>query len=103
MIVFLRTLRLFVRRRLWDDLTSTFNDQRFLSIHPMDEKSAMLKKDGQDFRKVSCNCWHAPERIQDCMKMGVDIQVLSTIPALFSYWAKDNEGLQLSQFFCCIL
>jgi aminocarboxymuconate-semialdehyde decarboxylase len=28
----------------------------------------------------------------------VDVQVLSTIPVLFSYWAKDDEGLMLSRF-----
>jgi aminocarboxymuconate-semialdehyde decarboxylase len=58
----------------------------------------MLKKDGAAFRKVDCNCWNHHKRIQECDSDNVDVQVLSTIPVLFSYWAKDNEGLILSMF-----
>ena len=64
----------------------------------INEQSAMLKKDGAAFRKVDCNCWNHHKRIQECDSDNVDVQVLSTIPVLFSYWAKDNEGLILSMF-----
>ena len=64
----------------------------------IDDQSAMLKKDGVAFRKVDCNCWNHQKRIQECDSTSVDVQVLSTIPALFSYWAKDDEGLALSRF-----
>jgi len=81
-----------------NELTTTFSDPRFLQLDKLDEQNAILKKDQQSFRKVGCNCWHAPERITDCNKTGVDMQVLSTIPVLFSYWAGDAECLKLSQF-----
>ena len=64
----------------------------------IDDQSAMLKKDGAAFRKVDCNCWNHQKRIQECDSTSVDVQVLSTIPVLFSYWAKDDEGLTLSKF-----
>ena len=81
-----------------NEIISSFSDERFLSINFIDDNNAMLIKDNQDFRKISCNCWHPQERILECSTTHVDIQVLSTIPALFSYWAKDSEALQLSKF-----
>ncbi len=81
-----------------NEVTNTFSDPRFLRMDPIDDKSAMLKKDGAAFRKVDCNCWNHKKRIQECDSTSVDVQVLSTIPVLFSYWAKDDEGLTLSKF-----
>ena len=81
-----------------NELTETFSDPRFMQLDKLDERNAMLIKDQQPFRKVGCNCWHAPERIRDCNKTDVDMQVLSTVPVLFSYWAGDAECLKLSQF-----
>jgi len=81
-----------------NDLTNSFSDPRFLRMDIIDNQSAMLKKDGVAFRKVDCNCWNHQKRIQECDSTSVDMQVLSTIPVLFSYWAKDDEGLMLSRF-----
>ena len=67
-------------------------------MDPIDDQSSMLKKGGAAFRKVDCNCWNHKKRIQECDSTSVDVQVLSTIPVLFSYWAKDDEGLTLSKF-----
>ena len=81
-----------------NDVTGQFIDSRFLKIDPIDETSAMLKKDGKSFRKVDCNCWNHQARINDCDDTKVNMQVLSTLPVLFSYWAQDDECLALSQF-----
>ena len=81
-----------------NEVTGKFSDSRFLRINPIDSKSIMLNKDGKEFRKVNCNCWDHKVRIKECDNTKVNIQVLSTIPVLFSYWAKDDEGLTLAQF-----
>ena len=81
-----------------NEITDTFADPRFLRMDSIDSTTAMLRKDEKTFRQVDCNCWSHHARIQDCNNTSVDLQVLSTIPVLFSYWAKTDECLTLSQF-----
>lgn len=58
----------------------------------------MLKDDGTFFREIEENCWSADARLSDCDKHGVSLQVLSTVPVLFSYWTKPDDGADLSKF-----
>jgi aminocarboxymuconate-semialdehyde decarboxylase len=51
------------------------------------------------FREVESNCWEPKDRLMDMSDTGVDIQVLSTIPVLFNYWAQPAHGLETSRFF----
>ena len=81
-----------------NEITQHFSDPRFLKLNFLNNHSAMLKKDGKSFRKINCNCWDYTVRIKECDNTQVDVQVLSTIPVLFSYWAKDDECLSLSKF-----
>lgn len=43
--------------------------------------------DGTFFRDVSSALWDDTERLADMDRMGIDVQVLSTVPIMFSYWA----------------
>ena len=58
----------------------------------------MVKDDGHFFREVEDNCWSAEKRIEECDGFGVNVQVLSTVPVMFSYWAKPADGADVSQF-----
>jgi len=60
-------------------------------------KAKMYKGD-RFFREVEDNCYRAEPRIKDCDETGVDVQVLSTVPVMFSYWAKPQDTLELAIF-----
>jgi aminocarboxymuconate-semialdehyde decarboxylase len=58
----------------------------------------MIRDDGRFFREIGDNCWSAEKRMEECNNHHVNVQVLSTVPAMFSYWAKPNDCLEISQF-----
>jgi aminocarboxymuconate-semialdehyde decarboxylase len=58
----------------------------------------MLKDDGHFFREIEDNCWSPARRIEESAAFGVDVQVLSTVPVMFSYWSKPQDGAEVSEF-----
>ena len=58
----------------------------------------MVDDSGKFFRKIDANCFRAKERLDDCEKHQVNVQVLSTVPVMFSYWTKPSDGEYVSQF-----
>jgi aminocarboxymuconate-semialdehyde decarboxylase len=49
------------------------------------------------FREISDNVWEPQRRIEDCDRTGVSMQVISTVPVMFSYWAKPADALDLAR------
>ena len=81
--------------RDWPDLASKYGDGRFPVIHHGDDGRHRIYKDGKFFREIWPKTWDPEIRIAEYAGFGVQVQVLSTVPVMFSYWAKANHALEL--------
>ena len=79
----------------WPNLKERYGYGGFVQLEHCSGCSRMLI-DGEHFRDVTKNCWDPHTRIEECDKTKVDVQVLSTVPVMFSYWAKPKDTADLS-------
>lgn len=75
-----------------------FGYGEFIHLEHRECDACMMKGD-KVFRVVEPNCYRVEDRMKDMADTGVDIQVLSTIPVLFNYWAKPTDGYETARFF----
>ena len=78
--------------------TQKFGYGEFIHLEHRNCEACMMKGD-KLFRVVEENCFKEDVRIKEMDETDVSMQVLSTIPVLFNYWAKPADGLETSRFF----
>ena len=78
--------------------TQKFGYGEFIHLEHRNCEACMMKGD-KVFRVIEENCFKEDVRIKEMEEAEVTMQVLSTIPVLFNYWAKPADGLETSRFF----
>ena len=81
----------------WPDLQERYGYGGFIQLDHHAPCRARMLIDGKFFREIEDDCWSPARRLADCHANGVDVQVLSTVPVMFSYWAKPADALDLSK------
>jgi len=59
---------------------------------------ARMMKGDAFFREIERNCWDPAVRIEEYAQYHTPLQVVCTIPVMFSYWAKPADCLYLSAY-----
>jgi aminocarboxymuconate-semialdehyde decarboxylase len=81
----------------WPDLDAKYGYGGFVRLEHYQPCCARMMIGDRVFREITDNVWDPKRRIEECDQTGVTMQVLSTVPVMFSYWAKPADGLDLSR------
>src|SRR5438094_2728675 len=83
--------------RNWPDLDAKYGYSGFVRLDHYQPCCARMMIGDRVFREITDNVWDPARRIGEGDRDLVSMQVLSTVPVMFSYWAKPADALDLSR------
>ena len=83
--------------RDWPDLDAKYGYSGFVRLDHYKPCCARMMIGDRVFREITDNVWDPKRRIEECDREKISMQVLSTVPVMFSYWAKPADALDLAR------
>ncbi|MEZ4972190.1 MAG: amidohydrolase family protein [Cyclobacteriaceae bacterium] len=80
------------------DWSEKFGYGDFIYLQHHKKGMAKMMRGNQFFREIKENCWDEDLRIKEYEQFRTQVQVVCTIPVMFSYWAKPLDCLSVSVF-----
>lgn len=85
--------------KTWPNLKEKYGYGGFIYLdHHKPGAAKMMRDDGKFFREIQENCWDPNAILPEMDVHNVDVMVLCTVPVLFNYWTKPEDGLDWSRF-----
>jgi aminocarboxymuconate-semialdehyde decarboxylase len=84
--------------RVLPNWTQKFGYGNFIHLDHHRPGFARMMQGEKFFREIEQNCWDPKVRIDDYAQFNTQVQVVCTIPVMFSYDAKPADCLEVSQF-----
>lgn len=79
--------------------TEKFGYGKFIHLEDSNREGfARMMQGDKFFREIESNCWDEKIRMDEYDDSGVSVQVVCTIPVMFSYNAQPNDTHELSRF-----
>lgn len=78
--------------------TEKFGYGKFIHLESNVDGSANMMQGGNFFRRIVENCWDESLRIKEYEQFNTQVQVVCTIPVMFSYWANPTDCAELSRY-----
>ncbi|HEX6893095.1 MAG TPA: amidohydrolase family protein [Chryseolinea sp.] len=78
--------------------TEKFGYGDFIFLQHHKKGFAKMMRGNQFFREIKENAWNPELRIKEYDKYNTQVQIVCTVPVMFSYWAKPFDCLEISRF-----